>query len=616
MTMKLSKTTFTIISLIPLIFFCTLYPLITRLFLYDSGYEAFDWFDKTTQVSDLFLYWKLIAMEITGVVMCIILVFGLAKKYWKVTGNRIIYLLLGYALLTFVSTIVSEYAAYGWVGAYEQFEPVWCTLIYVLIVVYICCLVRDPRQVRILVFALAIGSFVLGVIGALQFFGIDLVTSSIGKFFIMPADLRNARLEGEGFKGLTYMTLYNPNYVGSYVCLLLPLFFSFAVNERDKRLRVLYVTDCILLYLTGLGCKSDSARWGMILILALMIALWLHRISDIRGRVALVLISSVAILGIHIYYTAGIDAFYSDTSSVEQVAETATAVEDAEDNTEEIIPISENLKGIETLDNALHVEYGNGGFYISYSVVDNEFYYDVTDEDGAFVTAEQVENQYLFQITDPRFMGVQFAPVSYEDGSFGLQLIIDGKKWNFTNESDGEPGYYYYNEFGKFDKITNAENYLFKDHGSFGNGRGFIWGETLAMLKHTLVLGTGADSFALAFPQDNYVEKYLNGYETLIITKPHNMYLQIAVQNGVLALILFLVAVLIYLYKAWRSYQNKDESDMPGLQTGIAAGMIGYLFTGLVNDATICITPIFWCLFGLGIMLTSQYTTSKKKNKR
>lgn len=122
--MKLSKTTFTIISLIPLIFFCTLYPLITRLFLYDSGYEAFDWFDKTTQVSDLFLYWKLIAMEITGVVMCIILVFGLAKKYWKVTGNRIIYLLLGYALLTFVSTVISEYAVYGWVGAYEQFEPV------------------------------------------------------------------------------------------------------------------------------------------------------------------------------------------------------------------------------------------------------------------------------------------------------------------------------------------------------------------------------------------------------------------------------------------------------------------------------------------------------------
>lgn len=489
-------------------------------------------------------------------------------------------------------------------------------MIYVLIVVYICFLIRDPRQVRILVIALAIGTFVLGLIGALQFLGVDIVTSTIGKFFIMPADLRNARLEGEGFKGLTYMTLYNPNYVGSYVCLLLPLFFSLAVNERDKRLRVLYITDCILLYLTGLGCKSDSARWGMSLILAFMIVLWIRRISDIRGRVALVLISSLSILGIHIYYTAGIDAFYSDTSSAEQVAEDAAAVEGTEDDAEEIAPISQNLKGIATLDNKLHVEYGDSGFYISYSVIDNEFYYDVTDEDGAYVTAEQVEDRYLFQITDPRFTSIQFAPVSYEDGSFGLQLIIDGKKWNFINELNGERGYYYYNEFGKFDKITTAENYLFKDRGSFGNGRGFIWGETLALLKHTLILGTGADSFALAFPQDNYVEKYLNGYETLIITKPHNIYLQIAVQNGVLALMLFLAAVLICLYRAWRSYRNKEESEMPGLQAGIAAGMIGYLFTGLVNDAIICITPIFWCLFGLGIMFASQQTTSKKKNKR
>lgn len=614
--MKPKKTTFAIISLIPLIFFCTIYPMITRLFLYDSGYEAFDWFDKTTQASDLFLYWKLIAMEITGVVMCIILVYGLAKKHWKLQRSNMIYLLLGYALLTFVSTLVSEYAAYGWVGAYEQFEPVWCTLIYVLIVVYICWLIRDPRQVRILLIALAIGTFVLGVIGALQFIGIDLVTSSIGKFFIMPADLRNARLEGEGFKGLTYMTLYNPNYVGSYVCLLLPLFFSLAVNERDKRLRVLYITDCILLYLTGLGCKSDSARWGMILILAFMIVLWLHRISDIRGRVALVLISSLSILGIHIYYTAGIDAFYSDTSSAEQVAEAAAAVEGTEDDAEEIAPISQNLKGIATLDNKLHVEYGDSGFYISYSVIDNEFYYDVTDEDGAYVTAEQVEDRYLFQITDPRFTSIQFAPVSYEDGSFGLQLIIDGKKWNFINELNGEPGYYYYNEFGKFDKITTAENYLFKDRGSFGNDRGFIWGETLALLKHTLILGTGADSFALAFPQDNYVEKYLNGYETLIITKPHNIYLQIAVQNGVLALMLFLAAVLICLYRAWRSYRNKEESEMPGLQVGIAAGMIGYLFTGLVNDAIICITPIFWCLFGIGIVLSEQQKQMSKKHKK
>ncbi len=623
--MKTKKDPFSLAVLFPLLFFCTIYPLITRVFLYDSGLEAFDWFDKTTQASDVFLYWKLVAMEAVGAAMCLILAYDLIQKKHKIKGNRLIYLLLGYALLTLLSTIFSEYNAYGWSGAYEQFEPVWCTLIYVLIVIYICFLTNSPAQIRLLIIALAIGTFVVGIIGALQFFGIDLVTSSVVQALVMPAEYSGMQLEREAFRGLTYITLYNPNYVGTYVSLLLPLFFSLSVCEKNKKLRALFVVDCALLYLLGFGCKSESGRWGVTLVLLLMLAAWFWRMpGGRRGRSALILVNAAAIIGINLYYAAGMPSPFKDAEKMARLTGDKTVMSDralAEQQS-----VSENLKSIETLDDKIRVTYGESSFDLSYSNDGNEFFYNVTEEDGTFIPVTQIaEDQYLFQIADPKFDGVAFRPVYYEDeAGLGLQLIIDGKEWGFINQLNGEPGYYYYNEFGKFDKITTAECWLFENRGGFGNGRGFIWGETFPLLKQTFLFGSGADSFTLIFPQDNYVQKYLNGYETLIISRPHNMYLQLAVQNGVLALLLFLAAAAIYVFKTGKSLLNKSEWDgengpeRMGLKIGVCGGILGYLFTGLVNDAVICITPIFWCLFGIGIVLmeTNILETKRARKKK
>lgn len=599
--MKSTKKTYFWLPLIPILFLCTIYPMITRLFLYDSGYEAYDWFDKTTQASDLFLAWKTFALELTGVILAVVLITFLVRSKKRKKLNIMLWLMIGYAVLTLISTLCSQYNTYSWFGAYEQFEPVWCTIIYVLIALYIYYLTDRPEQLRILLTALAIGTFVLGLIGMLQFLGLDPVTSSIGKFFIMPADLRGSTLDGEGFRGLSYLTLYNPNYVGTYVSLLLPLFFSMAVSEPDRRLKLLSIADCILLVISGLGCQSDSARWGITVVSILLGIVWFCKMKDLRSRLLLAGSCILMILAVNVYYSCRIDVTYTETATADQTEDQTDSAEG-----EELIPISENLRSIETLDDHLHVEYRESGFDIAYSVIDGQFNCSLTDTDGAEIASERVGEQYLFQITDSRFDGIQFAPVSYEDGSYGLQLIIDGKKWNFTNEWNGETGYYYYNEFGKFDRITTAENYLFKNHGSFGNGRGFIWGETLALLKHTLILGTGADSFAIVFPQDNYVEKYLNGYETMIISKPHNMFLQLGVQNGVLALLLFLAAIMICVWRLWKTRNTNAGPAFYGWTIGILIGIIGYLFTGIVNDVTVCVAPVFWCLVGIGVVLSDH----------
>jgi hypothetical protein len=585
-------------------FLLAIYPLIARLYLYDSGLEAYDWFDFSTQVSDLFLHWKMVALETAGLVMCLLLFLQMVRGRIRYSANQVLYLLLAYAALAFLSTCFSEYPGLGWHGAYEQFESVFCTLTYVLIVCYICLLAHRPESIRILLLALAIGSFFLGLIGFFQFFGLDVMTSSIGKALMVPARYRSAEMTIRGFEGLSYMTLYNPNYVSSYVCLVLPVLGWMVCSEKKMCWRILAALDMLLLYVSALGSRSDSARWGLSLVLLLSLALGLFHIRGWQGKLAYGAVCILAIAGIQAFFLFGADAVYTDTAASTASASDDDAIETEDDAEDTVVPISEHLRGIDTGEDALYITYDDDGFYLNFSFEDGDFSYGAADAEGVALDVQKAEDDYLFTIEDLRFGGIQFCPISYEDGSLGLQLRIDGKEWNFINGYNGESGYFYYNEFGKFDKITTAENYLFRDNGSFGNGRGFIWGETLPLLKHYVLLGSGADTFTMVFPQDNYVEKYLNGYETMVIGKPHNMYLQIAVQYGMLALLLFLAAVVICLYRTWKAWVKAEDKTGISLQAGIALGILGYLFTGLVNDVTICVAPIFWCLFGILVAMT------------
>lgn len=412
--------------------------------------------------------------------------------------------------------------------------------------------------------------------------------------------------------------------IGTYAALLFPLFFLLAFHEQNRKWRGLYITNCVGLTFSAIGCQSESARWGVSLVAVLLFIVCARKSSGVPAKISAVsiyLLTLIIINGAYVYREHANEVPIMDHAVVESavgVAENAissnTEILEGEGVViEDDLPISENLHSIETLDDHLRIVYREAAFNISYRVEDMQFFSDLTDDSGMYIESARIGDSNQFQIMDERFSGVQFMPVVYEDGSYGLQLIIDGKAWNFINELNGEAGYYYYNEFGKFDKITTAENWIFKDHGSFGNGRGFIWGETLPLLKKTLILDTGADSFTLVFPQDNYVEKYLNGYETMVISKPHNLYLQIGVQNGVLALALMLAALVICLYRLWKQRNANELPEMYGWKIGIAIGIIGYLFTGLVNDATICITPIFWCLVGIGVVLGEVPEKGRRK---
>ena len=135
-----------------------------------------------------------------------------------------------------------------------------------------------------------------------------------------------------------------------------------------------------------------------------------------------------------------------------------------------------------------------------------------------------------------------------------------------------------------------------------------LWSVSETTHDHML-LGVGADNFVYAFPNDDYVGKKYMNYATQTITKPHNMYLQIWIQDGFPALLGFAALYIIFIIRAVRlsfskKYKDlKEDTSFKMLIMVTAAATTGYMIVGLINDSTITVAPIYWVLLGVGYAL-------------
>ncbi len=137
------------------------------------------------------------------------------------------------------------------------------------------------------------------------------------------------------------------------------------------------------------------------------------------------------------------------------------------------------------------------------------------------------------------------------------------------------------------------------------SNRGYIWSRTIAMIDTHFIKGVGADNYPLAFPQDDFVAKLKIGMDAnTVVDKPHNLYLQIATNTGVLSLLSLLVAWAVYIISSLKLYSKILFDSLEKYIGGFTfISVIGYLLTGIFNDSVVSVAPIFWILLGLGISI-------------
>ena len=569
--------------MIPLIIMVAVIPLIVRYLDYHPGLSNFNWFPTEDSNFDFFLYYKQLYFVITCSIMLILIGYRIYQDKSSLKFSPIFIPLGLYGFLALLSTFFSKYSSFGFTGIYEQFESIFVILGYCLIVYYAFLFIDTEDDVQLVFHFFLISVSILGLLGISQAFGQDFFATDVGLKTILPSNIWS-RINDFNFtfgKNRVYLTLYNPNYVGVYVALVAPIIICLILTSRKPKTILLYIAALIGLMISLYGSKSKAGLVGFIASLFFILIFlrnYIFRKSRFMVPIIVVGIITIVFIGSLKY-----DLIYKRVNNLMNTEKAEKHLTDI--RTEEDIIIF--YQG-----NELRVNYKQNS--------ENELSFNFTDGNNQEVDQTLNVDTGSYDILDERFAGFNAAPVVYND-LLCVKVQIDDKDWLFSNQL-GDETYYYINRFGRPDKIVTADSTLFTGFETFATGRGYIWSRTLPLLRKYLFLGSGADSFSIVFPQQDYINLYNYGFSDQIITKPHSMYLQIGVQTGVLSLLAFIVFYSMYFFSSITLYRKGHFDDLYS-QAGVAIfiGTISYMITGFSNDSSITVSPVFWVMIGIGI---------------
>lgn len=591
-------------SLIPIIICWGFIPLIVRMKPYITGFSKFDWFgDEANGQVDFFLIYKSYAIILISIIMLLIVAnkwYRSSHAHKKMKFEPAFYCLIIYFAFAFGSFLFSQHKYYVSNGSYEVFESIWVIIGYLIICYYTYLNVNSESELNKLILWSGIGFAILGLIGISQFLGVDYFQTMIGRKLMTPRanwDTIND-ISFTFDPGVVYGTLYNPDWVGFYTNIILPIMLVMVYWEKTLWKKIVYAFIAIEMVICLIGSQALGGYIGLLgAIVVTMIVLLT------RNKKSLILLGVLSVAGI-----ISLTLFLNHTSYGESVKLAFTGTNKGYDNFA--------IKQIDTNDEDIvfHLSQNNENYEIHITYVVNEGdYVEVfcTDADGnEIATTLNEEDRIGYIVDDSKYLGCIITPLYIEDEP-GIRVSIDGKDWYFSNHIDGT--YYLYNSVAKYVKMHPIKDALIFNNDGFTN-RGVIWNHTIPLLSKSIIFGTGANTFVLEYPQDDYIYKAYMNMQNNYDVKPHNWYLQQWLEEGFFALLAFLTFYGIYMYQFIRYYRKcslKEPLNLMGI--ALFVGVTAYVICAIVNDSNVNTAPVFWVAIGLGYAVNNMIQKKKEE---
>ncbi len=581
--LKNSKAVENAIMLTPVIFAIAFIPLVVRFSILQTGLSEYSWYSHQAQEGDIFMISKQAAMFVLDALL-ILGILQLALKN-QLPRLKAFLLLAVYALMIILSTFVSVSQYHSLNGFPGMMESVAVLLGYCGICYYTYGVIKTEQHLKIVMFSLFISVAILCLLGLTQMFHVDIFMSDIGKFFLFPPEYESYKDNMVQTMGnAVSSTLFNPNYVGIYTCMIIPILLALAFTVKKKIHLALYA---VLLALTTAALIGAGSKTAILTLAPCLIFLLIYFGRKIGKRI-------IPVVAAIIILVAGLTIYQGDNSLIAKVIDRLSLGYTPD-------PYYE-LEDITLNDENFIVKFRGKQLTFSYKITENNYDMVVEDENRASISVVYDEEKERYVLDNTYYEKLSFQSLTAGDKQIGYILHCDNTKFNICY-SQTDQTYYYLNNFGKYTKLYEAERFdfpLFHIMGGF-SGRDYIWQCSVPILKETLFLGSGPDTYAFMFPQYNYIDAAQNGYATRIITKPHNTYLQIGIQTGVISLLAYLGFYILYFIDCIKLYMKRDLNTFAErCGVGIFVGSMCYMFAGLLHDSTIGVSIIFWTLLSVG----------------
>lgn len=574
------------LALAPLIVMVAFVPLIVYAKIIKLTHlEELNWIGIGSIDIEFFSYYKALFFVIAialGFILLVILHFLKTNRIIKTRYYIPLFVYTFFVILSYIFAMDKVVATRGFIQMHQGF---YVLISYVLLVFMLINLVRKEKHVWAFLYAFLFVGALVSLIGIGQYFGYDIFRTEQVMLLILPKVLESIKDEiiiNFGLFGI-YATMGNSNFVGSFAALMIPLGFSLYFYLKNYLAKLFAFIFVGLMIFVTYGSNSRAGLVGVLISLLIFVILFRKQFL-IKPVTALMPILVILTMGIALNVVTD-GAVINEIKSMNLIREIDQIKERNETRVffENIEVFGMSLL-IETSDQSIIIEKRLPTLYA----------YELNGE-----SLELIENNGTYTFSDPNYQ--QF------------RMVLDPSNAYFTLRAYNQTLTVYHTNEGlkllgnnnelvipeKVDRLTFLDGYE-----SLFSSRGYIWSRSTPLLLNTIFIGAGPDHFTVVFPQNDFLGKLNNMGMNIIVDKPHNMYLQIGINTGLISLFAMIVLWVMYIWDSLKLYYRGHlESFLDYIGAGLFASVIAYLSAGFFNDQIMTVAPLFYTVLGLGIAI-------------
>ncbi|WP_027400276.1 O-antigen ligase family protein [Anaerovorax odorimutans] len=619
------------IQMLVISFFTAIIILITRLHSYKRDLSDFYWNGPHDDFSDFFSYFKMTAICICAGLVIIFLLYRIFSQSLYVKKSFAYIPMLIYSIFVLLSYLFSDYKEFAWLGWNDRFEGTIVLLSYMIMLFFIVNSVNTEKNVKWIIYPLAGSSVLLSLLGLSQALNKDFFRTVIGQKLLVPNELTKegyvwdlidkAKENGKQYLSFTfqhkeiYQTVYNTNYVSFYLTLLIPLFGMLFIRSISKGKEApLWTKICwgVLFALTIfnlIGSASSGGLLGLAVLVIVGIIVLNKRILTWWKPVIMLIIITIIISGIT-YQRWSTELLSAVDGVIGKNVQTNEAVNNDKSDSE---TVKHHIDYMETTGSALALSIEGNELTVN-TYIDDPLSVKILDSDGKNLSLAETDVSPVYKIDDKRFNMITIRPAQDKDGNNYIIVGTDEYEWPFRLTKGGIK---YRTGMATYTDLYRIHSIGFENNQGFGSGRGYIWSRSLPLIKDTLFIGHGADTYCAYFPHNDYVGKYntrlFSSNINIIVDKPHNMYIGMAIGTGCISVLALLALWAMYIIQSIKIYWKENYTTYNSyVGIGIFLGICGFLISAIVNDSSVSVMPLFYGLLGTGMAINIMLKQAKE----
>ena len=567
-----------IISALPVIFLVSVFLFAIHAVIVKTGLEGTFWYGNDEYTVDIYAYFRMQVFIVVSVISIVYLVISVFSGSAKVYKNKVYIPMIIYVVMTVISYMAADYKYMAAVGFFERYENTFVLIGYMAITFYAMNMINDERAFKLIFYIFSGCCAVLGIWGILQTLGIDIY--NLPGWLYMNSEISQMS-NFDAINTIYSVRLFftNQNYSSFFMILPICISVMLIICSQKIQWKIAFAVLLALMFYSLFNAKSLGGMVGVAVSAIAVLVVFNKKLIEWKTSVVLIIIAGIVSAAV------SLPSIMGEISSVTPVASLFSKTAYADDAQQE---------GLKYVDIDYVITDGNN---IVFNFAGTEI--TIETQNGQVLGVYGADGSEIGLNTDY----MQISEGELEDTGYKtVNVKTANATWRFA-DLNGE--LYFVTPSGKGAKLDKVESFGFENSQDFATYRGYIWSRTLPLLKDTILIGHGADTFAMYFPQADYAGKYNIGYfsdtRNVIVDKPHNMYLGIAVNTGVISLIAVLCIFGLYLIDSFKIYRKNEYSGFISFMgAGVFVAVCGFLVAGLVNDSTVQVMPVFYALLGTG----------------